>query len=63
MSMEDEDNEFETFVPRQSLAGDPIGSKPWETPAALYDPDELHRYTREKLLNDDTHLINVFTLT
>jgi len=62
MSMEDEYNEFETFVPGQSLAGDPIGSKPWETPADFSDPDEFYMYTQEKLLNDDTNLMNVVKL-
>ena len=63
MVMEDEYNEFEAAIPGQSLAGEqPMGSAPWETPADFPDPDEFYMYTQEKLLNDETNLMNVVKL-
>jgi len=60
--MEDEYNEFETFVPGQSLAGEPMGSYPWETPADFPDPDEFYLFTQDKLMNDEGNLMNVVRL-
>lgn len=62
MTMEDEYNEFETFVPGQSLAGEPMGSYPWETPADFPDPDEFYLFTQDKLMNDEGNLMNVVRL-
>ena len=62
MAMEDEYNEFETFVPGQSLAGEPMGSYPWETPADFPDPDEFYLFTQDKLMNDEGNLMNVVRL-
>ena len=60
--MEEEYNEFETFVPGQSLAGEPMGSYPWETPADFPDPDEFYLFTQDKLMNDEGNLMNVVRL-
>ena len=62
MAIEDEYNEFETFVPGQSLAGEPMGSYPWETPADFPDPDEFYLFTQDKLMNDEGNLMNVVRL-
>ena len=62
MAMEDEYYEFETFVPGQSLAGEPMGSYPWETPADFPDPDEFYLFTQDKLMNDEGNLMNVVRL-
>ena len=63
MAMENEFNEFESAIPGQSLAGEqPMGSVPWETPADFPDPDEFYMYIQDKLLNDDSNLMNVVKL-
>lgn len=64
--MEDMDFEetFESAIPGQSLAREDaeLGSVPFETPADFPDPDEFYMYLYDKLLNDETNLMNMVKL-
>ena len=52
---------FESAIPGQSLAREDaeLGSVPFETPADFPDPDEFYMYLYDKLLNDETNLMNI----
>lgn len=66
MVMEDMEFEetFESAIPGQSLAREDaeLGSVPFETPADFPDPDEFYMYLYDKLLNDETNLMNMVKL-
>jgi hypothetical protein len=66
MVMEDMQFEetFESAIPGQSLAREDaeLGSVPFETPADFPDPDEFYMYLYDKLLNDETNLMNIVKL-
>lgn len=66
MVMEDMEFEetFESAIPGQSLAREDaeLGSVPFETPADFPDPDEFYMYLYDKLLNDETNLMNIVKL-
>lgn len=55
---------FESAIPGQSLAREDaeLGSVPFETPADFPDPDEFYMYLYDKLLNDETNLMNIVKL-
>ena len=55
---------FESAIPGQSLAREDaeLGSVPFETPADFPDPDEFYMYLYDKLLNDETNLMNMVKL-
>jgi len=55
---------FESAIPGQSLARKDaeLGSVPFETPADFPDPDEFYMYLYDKLLNDETNLMNMVKL-
>ena len=55
---------FESAIPGQSLAREDaeLGSVPFETPADFPDPDEFYMYLYDKLLNEETNLMNIVKL-
>lgn len=56
-------NEFDAPIPGQSLASDKeMGSYPWENPPDFADPNDYYEFALDKLLADDSNLMNVVKL-